>query len=328
MPVTDEGNPTRGRSWIEEVLGRPLEATTPMTSPDVIPERRRFYESLPASESLPALRRVEEVVLRQSSSGPLTAEVYVPEGRGPFPGMVYLHGGAFCIWDAAMVRRQAMRIASGGTVVTSVNYRLAPEHPFPAAVEDAIFAARWLVARGEAFQVTPGPIAIGGDSSGANLAVGAICALAGLEVDPPLDHGELAGQPVDFSAALLLCGVYDFQSRMGERPSAPGTTEIMLNLAYLGPHFLSLHRHPLVSPALAPNLAVLPPAYLSCGDRDATLPQSLKLAQALVRAEVPTTLSVVAGGDHEFLMLSSEQLPAVDGEWARIGDWLDRHTGR
>lgn len=308
-------------------MGRPLPASAPMVSTEMIPGRREFYDSLGVPEvDFQLARMVERVVLRNEDSVRLEGEIYVPSGRGPFPGMVYLHGGAFSIWNARTVRRQAMRLAAGGRIVLSVDHRLAPEHPFPAAVEDAVFAARWFTAFGGRFGVAPGAIAVGGDSSGANLAAAAISYLAA--PSGVIDEGDLRGTPVEFSAGLFLYGIFDLGARMRERPSAPGTTEIMLNLAYLGPHFLAQHSNPLVSPILATNLGSFPPVYLSCGDQDSTLPQSLAMTAALARVDVSTTLSVVEGGDHEFLMLSEAQLPGVDEEWSRIDRWLDGATGR
>jgi acetyl esterase/lipase len=124
----------------------------------------------------------------------------------------------------------------------------------------------------------------------------------------------------------LLCAVFDFAHRMRERNTTPGTTEIMSNLAYLGPHFLSKHLDPLVSPIYAANLDRFPPTYLSCGDQDPTLPQSLRMAGALASVGVSTTLSVVSGVDHEFLLMP-DSVPAVAQERQRLLSWLDEQAG-
>jgi acetyl esterase/lipase len=100
---------------------------------------------------------------------------------------------------------------------------------------------------------------------------------------------------------------------------------MMFKYAHLGPTFLSLHRSPLVSPVFAPGLEAFPPTYLSCGDRDLLLPQSLSMAKALAKAGVSTTLSVVAGADHTFAQLEDD-LPCATPELDRTFAWLAEHA--
>jgi acetyl esterase len=294
-----------------------------LVSVEAIPERRAFFDLGQLEIDPPAgVTLHTDVLLRQRGETALTAEIAVPAGAGPFPAIVYLHGGAWCVWNAATVRRFTMRLARAGMLVISVNYGLAPEHPFPWAVEDAVYAIRWAAHHAADHDGDPASIAVGGDSSGANLAAAALVFLNGYAAE--LDEGEYAGDPVGVSAALLACGSYDFPQRMRERPTTPGTTEIMSNLAYLGTHFLSRARNPLVSPVYAPNLNRFPPTYLSVGDEDSVLHQSLRMTEALAGADVPVTLSVVSGGDHECLLLGDE-VPFVYQESARITSWLHNH---
>jgi acetyl esterase len=293
-----------------------------VNSVDAIPKHRAFWEIREPATDVPGIACIQEDVRLRTRDGiALKGDVYVPEGPGPFPAFLYLHGGGFCVWSAKSVRRKALRLARSGFVVLSLDYGLAPESPFPWAVEDAVYAARWLVARGEEFSAVAGQIGIGGDSAGANLAASTIAFLAGLDAE--LDEGDLADVSVTFGAALLLYGVYDFQTRLRERSSGEGSTELT-NLAYLGPKFLSKHRHPLVSPILAASLGKFPATYLSCGSADSVLPQSLRMTAALAEVGVDVTLSVVSPGDHEFLMLSEADNPRVKEEWERIENWLTR----
>jgi acetyl esterase len=162
---------------------------------------------------------------------------------------------------------------------------------------------------------------IGGDSAGANLAAAAIVALSGLE--SLVDGGDLNGTPVTFSGAFLPYGIFDFPLLFAEpgKNAGTGVIETTWNLAYLGPTFLKRHREPIVSPIYAPNLSAFPPTYIACGDRDALLPQSLAMTKALVAAGVPTTLSVVEGGDHAFLMIP-DVIAGAGPELERIAVWL------
>jgi acetyl esterase len=298
------------------LLGHPVQPKR-LTSLDEIPERRRLYDLSVANADLPDVAALHErVELRPG----LTAEISVPLGEGPFPVFLYMHGGAWCLGGAAGVRKVAHRITEHGFVVCNLDYRLAPEHPFPAAVEDTVYAARWLTRNAERFGGDGGSVAIGGDSAGAQLSAGAIVHLAGGS-QTPLDGGDLDGVPVGFSAALLLYGVFDFPLLVQEPGSNVGSLEVMYNRGHLGPGFLGRHRDPLVSAVFAPNLAAFPPCYLSCGDEDSLLGQTLSMTRALTAANVPTTTSVVAGADHAFWQLE-HVLPAARPEVERGLAWL------
>lgn len=324
MPSTPNDAPKP--SWIAKLLGDAFKPGTPITDVESIPARREAIDLSSINVDLPELAEMhEDVLLWERDGRRLTAEIYVPKGEGPFPTVAFFHGGAWCVWSPADVRRTATRIAAAGHLVVSVDYGLAPECKFPIAVEDALYGARWAALNGPRYGGDGGPIALAGDSAGATLSCGVISYLDGLP-GRELDEGDLAGQKVDFSAALLLYGVYDFGSKMLERDTTPGTTEIMFNLAYLGTQFLKHHSDPLVSPMLAPNLAAFPPVYLNAGAEDALLPQTLKMTQVFADAGVSTTLSVVAGVDHEFLQLDPK-LPVVGAEWHRLLHWLAEHTG-
>ena len=301
--------------WISMVLGRPITPGAPMTSTAEIPQRRAFWD-VDALQPLepPRLGATHEVVLREGLAG----ELYVPEGKGPFPCLLYLHGGWWIMWSAAHVRRIATRFAEGGFLVLNLDYRLAPEHPFPAAAEDAVYAARWLVENAAHYGGDPSRLVVGGDSVGANLSATTVAALsAGEDI---LDGGDLAGVPVSFSGALLLYGVFDMPLAMQEPLTNAGMIELATQ-AYLGATFLRQLRNPLVSPIYA-DLSRFPPCYVSCGDEDSLLGQSFAMAKALTLANVPTTCSVVAGADHGFVYLE-HLLPGATPEVERMLAWMN-----
>jgi len=214
-----------------------------------------------------------------------------------------------------------MQIAERGFVVVNVEYGLAPEHPWPWAVEDALYAARWAAKNAERYGGRSDRLYIGGDSAGANLTAAAICALKG--DGAKLDEGDLKDVSVDVAGALLFCGVFDFPLLFSEPRTNAGTgfIETTWNLAYLGPNFVSVHRDPLVSPAYSAVLADFPPVYINCGDHDALVPQSLRFAKCLMDAGVPTTLSIVENADHEFLLIP-EFVSGATGEFEHIIEWL------
>jgi acetyl esterase len=262
----------------------------------------------------------EGVVLGETSGRPVAAEVYVPSGKGPHPTMLYMHGGGWCWGKALYVRKLGMSFADQGYIVVNLDYSLAPENPFPRSLEESVYAARWIIAKGSQFNGDDGPVAIGGASAGANLAAAAIVALTSGE--NLFEKSDLGGVDVNFSAAVLLYGIFNFPLLMQEPHShAGGFIETLYNRAYLGPHYLVHHRSPLVSPALAANLGKFPRSYLVVGDQDALFPQTFDMAKRLIEAGVSTTLSVAAGLDHSFAYIP-HKLPAAGRELERIFEWL------
>jgi acetyl esterase len=313
--------PAAQPTWMDRVAGRPVRPPSLESVEDVIAMRAFFAGELatPVAELPPGVERLETVTLRERGGTPLTAEVAVPSGEGPFPVLQYLHGGGWCAATVANTRGFCLQLAAHGLVVASLDYGLAPEHPFPWAVEDAVYGLRWLAEHAQELGGDGARVAIGGASAGANLAAAAIVALTADE--GLVEGGDLAGVRVAPTAALFLYGLFDFPQLMLEPGAYADLAEMMFNLAYLGPHFLRYHRNPLVSPVHAGHLDRFPPTYVSCGSRDTLLGQSFDMARALARAGVETTVSVVPGVDHSFVRLG-DLPPRVEAEIDRIGSWL------
>ena len=137
---------------------------------------RRAVEAGPSLGRTTPVARAQDLTL-PGPAGPLRARLYAPTSL-PAPLLVFLHGGGFvmCSIDTHDNLCRALA-AEAGHAILSVDYRLAPEHRFPAALDDAVAAAIWAAANTEALGCRPGPIAIGGDSAGGDLAVGAAMAL-------------------------------------------------------------------------------------------------------------------------------------------------------
>ena len=318
-------NPDNAR-WLSLLLEREVPPGS-VTSVDQIPMMRAGADLTVNNVDLPELadHRVG-VVLRERDGLPLTAEISTPFGDGPFPVVVYFHGGGFCIADAAGARRPSARIAAGaGAVVVNVDYGLAPERPFPWAVEDAVYACRWVVANATELNIDPQRFGVAGDSAGANLA--AVCVHEFHGDDPAVDPAGLGAVDVRVAAALLYFGLLDFPLVMAEPGSNAGAAEVMWNQAYLGPHFLRLHHSPLVSPLRSPYLDRFPPTYLSVGSEDSLLGHSLDMTRALCAANVPTTLSVVPGIDHAFHYMEHKLSAVARHEVDRTITWLSTTLG-
>ncbi|HET8730753.1 MAG TPA: alpha/beta hydrolase [Moraxellaceae bacterium] len=138
---------------------------------DVTEARRRFRRDiLPLRAGYP-VHAVHDLTV-QGAAGELKARHYIPDDSGALPALlVYFHGGGFVLGDLD-THDDVCRLLciESGMQVLSVDYRLAPEHPFPAPVQDAVAALRWAQANADRFGVRPGAIAVGGDSAGGNLA--------------------------------------------------------------------------------------------------------------------------------------------------------------
>lgn len=305
--------------WQSLQRNRPVEYK-PARSVEELAEagRHRDEQLSHLLEDLPEVGQFHEHVVMRAEGDTPTAEIYAPEGDGPFPVFLHIHGGAWFTGSARSERRYCMRIATQGFVVVNIDYALAPQQPFPRGLEDCLYAARWVARNIERYGGDPTRLSVGGASAGGNLSAEVALALHGS--DHRLDGGDLAGVEVRFKALLLLCGMLDIHRWIAEPHYYAGDSEIMV-AAYLGPNFTGKLRDPLVSPVENPYLAGLPPTYISCGAEDALLSHSLAMTQALANRDVPVTLSVVAGADHEFHKIP-ERVPTAAPENARILEWL------
>lgn len=304
--------------WMSVVMGRRVDLPVPRTVQDLV-ESRAAIDWSHLNVELPRLAESHlDVELGRPGGRRLLAEIHVPVGEPPFPVLLFLHGGGWYAGSAANERRLAMQLAQAGNVVVSLDYALAPEHPFPAALEDSVYAARWCATCSERFGGDRRRLAIGGASAGANLAAATIVVLHGGDASAVRDR-DLGDVPVAVGGCLLLYGVFELSSWATQAGAFAGRAELY-QAAYLGASWRSRNRHPLVSPAHAPELDAFPPTYLTCGAQDSVLHQSLGFCAALTAADVPTTLSVVPEADHAFL-----NVRGADEEIARITRWL-AHT--
>jgi acetyl esterase len=226
---------------------------------------------------------------------PIPVRVYTPAAGEQRPALVYFHGGGWVICDLDTHDRECRALANlSGCTLISVDYRLAPEHPFPAAVEDAYAATRYVADHAAEFQVDPRRIAVGGDSAGGNLA--AVVALMARDQGAP----RLAFQ-------LLVYPVVDFND---SSPSMGEFAEGYFLTRALGDYFFG-HYIPRVqdrlsvqaSPLYAADLSGLPPALVITAECDMLRDQGEAYARKLRDAGVAVTAKRYDGVFHPFFQL-------------------------
>lgn len=159
----------------------------------------------PAPAPAPSVEAQYAQVYAERDSGPLKADVYLPQGPGPFPGVLVVHGGAWRMGNRAQLSSIAQRLARRGYVAAAISYRLAPEHPFPAQLEDCQAAFGWMVRQAAQWKLDPTRIGGFGYSAGGHLValLGALPATASDAEAPQADALRLkavvgGGAPCDF----------------------------------------------------------------------------------------------------------------------------------
>jgi acetyl esterase len=263
----------QARALLDFMVARgvpPTHTLTPEQARTFYRERRLITQPDP-----PAVHDVREL----SAAGPhgaIPLRLYKPNAATHLPVLVYYHGGGWVIGDLdthdTLCRQLALH---SGCAVVAVDYRMGPEHRFPAAVDDALAAARWVHAQAPALGLNPNALAVGGDSAGGNLA--AVVSL-GLR--------EAGDVPVRFQ--LLIYPATDM------RRAAPSHTQngqgyllTQDTIRYFHDHYIDDPRHDgdwRASPLLHTNLANLPPALVLTAGFDPLRDEGMQYSQALTQA--------------------------------------------
>jgi acetyl esterase/lipase len=271
-----------------------------------LPERRALMASAAAP---PAGTRVDLV-----DAGGVAAEWVVADGVSGGPVVLYFHGGAYHLGSPARLRGVLGRLSAAAQApVLSAGYRLAPEHPFPAALDDALTAYRWLIASG----MPARQVVIGGDSSGGGLALAVLVALRD------------AGEPLP-GAAVVISPWTDLDMG-GESLRSRAAVDVMLTpdgVREAADWYLAGQdpRHPYASPLYA-DLHGLPPVLIQAGDAEIIRDDATRFAAAAQAAGVDVTLEIWPEMPHVWHAFAG-LLPEADEAVERIGRWLreDRAT--
>lgn len=241
------------------------------------------------------ISKVEDVHI-PGPSEEIVVRIYTPAGTGPFPALVYFHGGGWVICNLdthdSLCRHLSNRASC---VVVSVDYRLAPEHKFPAAAEDAYTATQWTAENSGSIRVDPERIAVGGDSAGGNLA--AVI---------PLMAKARGGPGLVFQ--LLVYPITDLSSMDNATYREHGDYILTKDsMVFYRSHYLAEEEdalHPYASPLLAEDLSGLPPALMITAELDVLTGEGEAYADRLREAGVPVQYICYKGMIHAFFSMA------------------------
>ena len=277
---------------------------------------RQVYRELAASLGLPPppVDLVRDIAA-QGPGGPLPLRLYYPmrDASLPLPVLVYLHGGGWVIGDLETHDAVCRRLCrEAGMLVVAVDYRRAPEHPFPAAPDDAEAALRWVAANAAELGGDPECLAVAGDSAGAQLAAVAAMRAA---ADVPLRGLGLISPP-----ALHHSETLPSRTENAEGKFLTASSMVWFMDAYLAKD-ASLARHPEVALLHAPGLDRLPPTWIATLGHDPLRDEGIALAGAIAAAGVPTTHVHEPSGVHACIHFTA--LSPVGGRlMSGLAQWL------
>ncbi len=232
-------------------------------------------------------------------AGEIPVRIYTPEGAAAKGVLVYFHGGGWVIGDIGTHDDVCRSLAKGaGCVVVSVDYRLAPEHKFPAGPEDCYAAVKWVAQNATALGVDANRIAVGGDSAGGNLAA-VIAQMA-------RDRG---GPKIAFQLLIYPATDWSKESASQREFTQDGYILSRGDMVWFYDHYMTSaadKTNPYFSPACAKSLAGLPPAFVLTAAIDPLRDEGEAYAEALRKAGVAVTAKRYPGVCHGFIMMGAK----------------------
>jgi acetyl esterase len=278
-----------------EKAGPPMHQLSPQ-------QAREQFLAMRATKGEPEpVGKVEDRTIK-GPGGDIAVRIYTPHGRGPFPLLVYFHGGGWVVGGIETVDASCRSLTNLASCITvSVEYRLAPEHKFPAAPEDCYAATRWTALNAASFNGDPTQIAVGGESAGANLAA-AVALMAQERGAPSLIH------------QLLLYPVINYAFDMpSHKENAEGyflTTDMMRWFWNLYLQNAADGENPLASPLRAKRLQGVAPATIYTAEFDPLRDEGAAYAAKLREAGITVEYKCYEGLIHGFMGMAKAVDPA------------------
>ncbi|DBB05296.1 TPA: hypothetical protein ACH3X3_010526 [Trebouxia sp. C0006] len=275
-----------------------LMAQRPQVQPTDLPvaEYRAYIEKLSRPRTVPEVAEVRDIQL-PGAAGPMRARIYnpTPNAAAPQPALIYIHGGGWCLSSVESHDSICRALASqANIVVLSLDYRLAPEHVFPAGLEDCYAATQWIAKHANKLNLDPARLAMGGDSAGGNLTAATLL----------LTH-ERKGAPMAFQL-LVYPAVHTLASNQSRQQFAEGfaldkTLSNWMFQSYVGGDNKTGLTDPLISPLLAEDLSFMPPAFVLTASHDPLRDEGKAYAERLQQEGVKCPYKCYEGMLHGFL---------------------------
>lgn len=291
--------------------GKPIEGLTPEearrqpTPADaVLALLKKQGKAITPEALVPGVSSVDREI--PGAAGNMPARIYTPDGAGPFPVVVYFHGGGWVLADKQVYDGGARGLSKQArAVVVSVDYRLAPAHKFPAAWDDAFAAYKWVAANAASIKGNPTRLALAGESAGGNLALATAIAARDGGVQAPLHV--LAVYPVGQTGNL---DTKSYQDSATAKPLNKAMIGWFVDKLLARPADKSDPRLDLVNA----KLAGLPPVTLINAQIDPLREDGALLEAALKNAGVKVTRTVYTGVAHEFFGMAAAVKKAADAQ--------------
>ncbi len=279
-----------------KLLGPLLEAGLPRMAEISPTQLRAMYALAPKSDGEDVTRVID--LKLPGPAGPLPLRIYYPKGPGPHPVTLYLHGGGWVVGNIELHDGSCRALTNASDVaIASLDYRLAPEAPYPAATEDSYAALLWLVANAAEHNLDPARIAVAGDSAGGNISA-AICLMVRDRGGPQIRH-QLLIYPATHHG-------FDFESyKTYADDGGLLSTEMMI---WFWGHYLEKAAdgdEVYASPLRAKDLSGLPPATVITAEHDPLRDEGELYAKRLIESGVETVLTRYSGMFHGFFAMAS-----------------------
>lgn len=246
----------------------------------------------------------------------LTLDAWWPRGAGPWPMVIWVHGGGWRAGFKELGEYTARKIAAEGYVVLNINYRLAPEHPFPAGVEDCLGAIVWAKREAARFNGDPSRVAIAGESAGGNLA--ALAAYAA-DSDRFTPTGAKPGDPDPFVQAVIpVYGAFDFPTHIASLDPAESNRLKMFTDYMPGGETDYIDASPVTF--LDPHD---PPTLLICGDADFLYQDSVDFQKQLEQRKIEHEFFIPNAAEHAFIVWDWDSKNS-QATYAKMIEFLDQ----
>lgn len=300
-PIVSAQAPTTPNDQMKAVLdqltalgGKPIETLTPAEArqqPTPADAVKSLLQKQGKSTAPEEVGRVEDKKI-PGPGGPIAIRIYTPKGNGPFPLLLYIHGGGWVIADLNTYDSSPRAMANAaGAVVVSTDYRHAPEHKFPAAHEDVFAAYQWMLKNSSALQGDARKVAVLGESAGANMAIG-VCLMA-------RDKGiQIPGyQVLVYPVAQTGFDTASYKENAQAKPLNRAMMQWFFKYTLQSP---ADAKNPLLALTTVANLKGLPQATVITNQIDPLRSEGKDLADKLKAAGVPVIYQNYEGVTHEF----------------------------